>query len=94
MNEVSIEFVQGDSYCNVYCSVLKYVNKLKKLQELYPQQIKIVGMNNDDDNYIQAKVPIEWFKFVGPPKSLTLTEEDRQKRAERLKKARLNKNNK
>ena len=35
MNEVSIEFVQGDSYCNVYCSVLKYVNKLKKLQELY-----------------------------------------------------------
>lgn len=85
MVETSIERVQGDTYCNVYTGERKFVNKLRQLKEQYPKEVNIKDYG---DGTIGAKVPYSWFRFVGPPKTINLTEEQRKAKAERMKKVR------
>ena len=91
-NETCIERIQGEDYCTVYTSEIKFYNKLKKLKEENPNLIDIIEENNNEDKYILAHVPSEWMKFVGPPRTVTLTAQQREERKNRLAKAREMKN--
>ena len=61
----------------------KYINRVRKLAEEYPKDVRIVAENSDGS--ICAKFPIKWVK-IAPPRQLS--DEQRVAAAERLKKYR------
>lgn len=85
LRETSIERVQGDSYCTVYTGEKKFVNKLKKMAEEYPEDVNIIS---EDCLGIVAHVPYDWFKFISPKRKHNLTDEQRQAASERMRRAR------
>lgn len=70
-------------------SIRKYTNKAIKLNNLRPNETKLYT-NEDGSVYLQF--PSEWIKFPSPPK--TMTEENKIKASERMRKARKKKNEK
>lgn len=83
--ETAIGFVQGDSVVSVYTMQQKYIERIKRLKQQYPNDVTIVSQ---DEYGINVTVPAKWFKFVAPPRKCNLTEEQIAKRAENMKKAR------
>lgn len=63
----------------------RYVNRLRKLAEEHPDDVKIIS---DDGKYVFAHLPLDWFKMPSPPIKRNLTEEQRQAAAERFRKIR------
>ena len=59
----------------------KWINKVKKLKEEHPDDIKILAENKDGS--ICAKLPIKYLKISAPRK---VSEEQRQAASERFKK--------
>ena len=86
MVETAIERIQGDDYCCVTTGEHKFINKLNTLASKYPNQVKIKF--NNEDGSILAYVPYDWFRFVLPPKKVSMTEEQKEAAKERVKKAR------
>lgn len=65
----------------------KWKNRIMKLAEEYPEQVKITVYPEDNDGCINAWIPAKWIR-VKPPVKRNLTEEQRMAMSERLKKAR------
>ena len=65
----------------------KWKNRIMKLAEEYPEQVKITVYPEDNDGCINAWIPAKWIR-VKPPIKRNLTEEQRMAMSERLKKAR------
>ena len=81
--ENAIEFFTGQTKATVsFCSP-KYINRLNKLKEKYPEEVEILAVNEDGSVY--AHVPTKWIK-INPPKQMEYTEEQRIEIAERLRK--------
>lgn len=62
----------------------KFVNKVRKLKEQYPDKVRIIAEPEDNDGCIYAELPREWLR-IAPPVKRVLTDEQKQKCAERLK---------
>lgn len=75
---------------NIYTSETKYINKLKKLAEQYPTEVKMIRQYKEEGKVIDVDyhVPLAWFVFPRPSKRKSMSEEQRQQAAERLKKYR------
>lgn len=84
-----MEWLTGDKVGVVTFSQKKWVNKLLKYAEEYPEDVEIISQNSDGSVY--AFVPISWFKFSPPRKGREMTDEEKAAAAERLRKARENK---
>lgn len=84
------EWYTGEKRVSVTFSQRKYVNKLKKYAEKYPDEIEIVKENQDGS--IFAHIPISWVKFSPPRQGREFTDEERAEAAERMRKAREKKN--
>ena len=54
MVETTIEWVQGEDYCNVYTGERKFVNKILELHKEYPNEVTITDYG---DGYLSAHVP-------------------------------------
>lgn len=54
----------------------KFINKVRKLKEKYPEQVRIIKEPEDNDGCIYCELPVEWFKIA--PKRV-LTEEHKQR---------------
>lgn len=65
----------------------KWKNRIMKLAEEYPEQVKITVYPEDNDGCINAWIPAKWIR-VKPPIKRNLTDEQRMAMSERLKKAR------
>ena len=65
----------------------KWKNRIMKLAEEYPEQVKITVYPEDNDGCINAWIPAKWIR-VKPPVKRNLTDEQRMAMSERLKKAR------
>lgn len=65
----------------------KWRNRIMKLAEEYPEQVKITVYPEDNDGCINAWIPAKWIR-VKPPIKRNLTDEQRMAMSERLKKAR------
>lgn len=63
----------------------KWINKVKKLKEEYPDDVKIIAENTDGS--ICAKLPAKFLKISAPRK---VSEEQRQAASERFRKLREN----
>lgn len=90
IKETSIERIQGETFCTVFTSELKFVNQLKKWAQKQPEKVSIVVENSDGS--ILAHVPNEWFNFVGPKKQYNLSQEQREARAVRMRELAANRN--
>lgn len=84
-NENVIEFLNNQHTITVSFCMQKWINKIKKLKELHPDDVKILAEN--DDGSICAKLPIKYLKISAPKK---VSEEQRQAASERFKKLREN----
>lgn len=86
--EFCIDYAKG-GVASLTSSITKFTNKAIKLHESHPNETKIY-INNDGSVCLQF--PPEWIKFPSPPR--TMTEENKFKASERMKKAREKKNEK
>ena len=80
----NFEWTLGSKTACVTFSQKKFINKLKKYAEKYPDDVDIVA---EYDDCITAHVPASWFKF-SPPVKREFTEEQRKAMAERMRGAR------
>lgn len=86
MNECAIEWIKNGKHAGVTAyprSALK--GKLLRLAIQYPDDVKIIKEN--DDGSVFAHVPIKWIR-VQKPKKMNLTDEEKAKRAEIMRRAR------
>ena len=65
----------------------KYITKVRKLKEKYPDQVRIIREPEDNDGCIYAEMPTAWFT-IHVPKKMDLTEEQRQILRDRLNRSR------
>lgn len=77
-----IEFYRDDDMASVTFSKKSFINKVKKLREEYPDIILQFFENNDGT--VCASIPVSWIK-ISPPKTRTLSEEERAMLSERMK---------
>ena len=74
----------NDNTWEVSSDERKWINKILKLAEDHPDEVKITQRPESNYGMIVAHVPATWFKIM-PPRKLNLTEEQRSQMAERLK---------
>ena len=86
--ELFINYTE-DGVASLTASIRKYINKAIKLNNAHPEETKLY-QNEDGSVYLQF--PSNWIKFPSPPKKMT--EENKIKASERMKKARERKNEK
>lgn len=61
----------------------KFITKIHKLKEQYPDQVRIIAEPENNDGCIYCELPTSWLK-VQPPVKRVLTEEQKQEIAQRL----------
>jgi len=81
--ETAYNDLQGESFGTFYSARNKWINKMKKYAEKYPDQVKIMRVN--EDGSLVAHIPQNWFK-ISPPKFVS--DENKKRLKEQLKKAR------
>lgn len=69
LKETAVNFIEGDDYITYFTSQRKYINKLLKQAEKYPDSVKITVKN--EDGSIVAHLPLKWFKAPTPPKQVS-----------------------
>lgn len=87
MTESCFTYITGEPYAVFYTCDRKYLGKVRKLAEQYPDEV-IVDMDHPEFG-IKVRVPNTWFKPPRPPrKGPELTDEQKTANAERLRIAR------
>ena len=84
MNENIIEWIRDSKYATVTFSQGRYITKIKKLAEKYPDECEIVAENKDGS--IMAHIPVKWILISN--RSRDLSEAERQVIADRLRNTR------
>lgn len=79
-----IEFLKNEDTATVTFSQGRYITKIKKLAEKYPEECEIVAENKDGS--IMAHIPVKWILISN--RSRDLSEEERQVIADRLRNTR------
>lgn len=77
------------NYCNdkkafVSSDERRWINRVRKLNEEYPEEVRIIRQPEKNDGCIYATVPIKWVR-VNPPKKVNLTEEQKDELRKRAK---------
>lgn len=80
MTENTIEFQKDSTTATVTFTQGRYKNRIRKLADDRPDECNIIAEN--EDGSLCAHIPTEWIR-INP--SVRLTEEQRQQRAERLR---------
>ena len=79
--------IEGDAYMFVSSGERKWINRIKKDAEKYPDDVKILAVNKDGSLY--ARYPFDWAQYPRPKrKRPPMTEEQRSAARERLARAR------
>lgn len=87
LTESCVTYITGEPWAVFYSCDRKYVGRIRKLIEKYPDEV-IVDMD-DPDFGLKVRVPKTWFKEPRPPKKMApLTDEQKAANAERLRTAR------
>lgn len=78
-----IEFLNNQDTITVSFCSRKWINKIKRLNEKNPEEVKIIAENKDGS--ICATFPVKYLK-ISPPRKVS--EEQKQAAGERLRKFR------
>ena len=79
--ENAIEWYTGQEVLTITLSQKKFINKIKKLQKEFPDEVKIDKIN--EDGTILAHIPLKYLRFSRPRE---LSEEEKLAAADRLSK--------
>ena len=92
--ENAIEFIKDQNRATVTFSQPRYITRIKKLAEKYPEECEIVALNKStgEGETICAHVPTAWIR-VAPPKVSVLTDEQREECRKRFEENVLHKRN-
>ena len=85
--ETAISYLNIDDYAIFHSSEQKWINKITKLHDSYPNEVRIEYMPEENNGMLLAHVPKSWFK-ISPPRQRQLTDEQREAAAIRLAEAR------
>lgn len=78
--------------CFNYCDINKgffssdekrWINKIRKLKEEYPDEIRIIAEPETNDGCIYCQLPTSWLK-IQPKRKVELSEEEKDVLRERL----------
>ena len=67
----------------------KYITKVRKLKEKYPDKVRIIAEPEDNDGCIYCELPTEWFT-IRIPKKMNLTAERRAELSEMARRMNVN----
>ena len=84
IRETCIECVNVDDIATFCSSETKWINKILKLKESYPDEVDIKCMPDENYGVLLAHIPKSWM-YVRPPKRINYSEEYKQQLSERLK---------
>lgn len=76
-----IEWLNGQDIAVLTLSERRYISRVRKLSA---STSGVTDWHTNPDGTIYARVPLDWIK-ISPPKRMNLSEEERQKRAERMR---------
>jgi hypothetical protein len=62
----------------------KFITKVRKLKEKYPEQVRIIAEPETNDGCIYAEMPTAWFT-IRVPKQMNYTEEQKRVLSDRMK---------
>lgn len=79
--ENAIEFLRNADTATVNFSQGRYVTKIRKLAEKYPDECKIVS--DQGDGCIVAHIPVKWVQITR--REIELSEEEKKIRSERMR---------
>lgn len=65
----------------------RFITKVRRLQEKFPDRVRIIAEPEDNDGCLYCELPTEWFT-IRVPKKRDLTDEQRREIANRLQHAR------
>ena len=82
IRETCFEFVDVDDVACFSSSDFRWIKKIQKLLEEYPDEVKLIA--NNEDGSLTVHCPKSWFR-VRPPVKRNYTEEQRIALATRMK---------
>ena len=80
--ETCCEYTDGTMW--VSSDQQKIINRVRKLKEQCPDEVRIIKQPEENDGCIYATVPAEWLK-IAPKRAVNMTEEQKRLAAERLR---------
>lgn len=89
--ETCINWLASEPNATFCSEESKWINKIKKLHDEYPDEVKITVDPEKNHGVLLADVPKTWIK-VSPPRKVNYTDEQKAAMAERLAAAREKKN--
>ena len=81
LRENAIEWINGQDKVTVTLSQERYISKVKRLADKFPEEVEIVKENKDGT--LLAHIPLNYIKINRA--SRDLTEEEREELAERAR---------
>lgn len=88
--ETCVDYLNVDDYATFTSSETKWINKIIKLQQANPSDVKIEYYPEDNHGVLIAHIPKSWLK-ISPPRQVNYTEEQKAAAAERMAAARMSK---
>lgn len=82
MTETSLGYCNGDTCAWLSTDERRWINWARRMAQERPDEVFI--KSEYKDGTIVVGVPISWFK-LSPPKKMNLSEEERERRAERFR---------
>ena len=82
--ETGVEYISTESHATFFSSEIKWINKIQRLKEKYPDDVEITYDPDDNGGVIVAHIPKSWMK-IAPPKKVNLTDDQKAERAERMR---------
>ena len=87
MTETAYNQTNESKTAQVTTSEHPWVTRLLKLAEQRPSEVEIIKHPDDNYGYLLINIPKTWFK-ISPPKTRTMSEEQKAALVERLQKSR------
>ena len=81
--ETCVEYLDVDPHATFCSAERKWINKILKLKETYPDEVDIREYPENNNGNILAHIPKSWLK-ISPPKTRTMTDEQRAAAAKRM----------
>lgn len=81
MTENVVEWQRNSPMATVTFCQGKYITKIRKLAERFPDECEIVAEN--EDGSIMAHIPTKWIKINNPRREIS--DEEREELAERMR---------
>jgi len=88
LGETAVEYLSTDATLWFTSNEKKWITKIMRLKESHPELVEILREPSENGGYLYARLPKDWLR-VAPPRSLSLTDEERRVRAERMRDARM-----